>query len=389
MHKLPWVDGPRTPRPPLPRVWAPRQGKPLECVVLGPIRRLAVHWTGERHQLHFPEVCPACGFTSAPWSEHGYAPALLRYVGHPSEEVSTFATGVIQLTEGPLTHVVYRTPSPWLYTLRRNGGSASMITVERVECPKTLWPHCKPFDVSETLERLYGLRWKDAAGKLVRRRRRSARERRSGMTLAPADLADFLKRYGGDLLELRCTFSKRHLFAAAVMQGLSANPGWNDWTEVEIAEFAVKTADALLAELAKPAPTLGGRMPWRRKPRRAGPNVRRFANRRTTSRPPGPNCPTAREGHFTSAHDQVAQASGRDALRRSRLSSVMGPIGGGVPAREVGACNGPLCSAERPGSNPGPFLWSIHDAGRPLSTGPAQHLGPCIDLRLEGVKAAK
>jgi hypothetical protein len=165
MHgNLPWIEGPRTPRPVLPRVWAPSPRRPLECVILAPFRRLPVHWTGVRHVLHFPGACPNCPQWPT-FEEHGYAAALVRWATAAEAEVQGWDHGVVQLTQGPLTKVVYRSSDPWIYTLRRNGGAASMVSTERRECQRALWLQGKPFEVAPVLERLYGCAWRDGAGR--------------------------------------------------------------------------------------------------------------------------------------------------------------------------------------------------------------------------------
>jgi hypothetical protein len=164
MHSdLPWITGPRTPRPVLPRVWAPAHRRPLDVVILAPFRRLPVHWTGLRHALHFPGSCPHCPAYPT-WEEHGYAPALVRWADGSNAEVQGWEHGVAQLTQGPLATVVYRPSDPWIYTLTRNGGPSSMVSTERRECSRHIWLQGRPFDPSPTLERLYGSRWKDATG---------------------------------------------------------------------------------------------------------------------------------------------------------------------------------------------------------------------------------
>jgi hypothetical protein len=164
MHSdLPWIEGPRTPRPVLPRVWAPRRNEPIEAVILAPFRRLGVHWSGQRHWLHFPGECAGC-HRFGPWTEHGYAVALCRIASKRFAEVEGWVHGVVQLTEGPLSKVVFRATDPWIYTLSRNGGTTSMVSTERRECPRQLWLQGRPFDPSPTLERVYGARWKDATG---------------------------------------------------------------------------------------------------------------------------------------------------------------------------------------------------------------------------------
>ena len=180
MHtELPWIEGPRTPRPALPRVWAPRPGRPVDCVILAPFRRLAVHWTGVRHYLHFPDCCPTCPqFPEV--VEHGYAAALVRFARPGLVEVQEWEHGVVQLSEGPLSKVVYRSSDPWIYTLRRNSGAKSMISTERRECSRHVWLLGRAFDPSPTLARLYGERWKDAtglAGRLVADRHAKGGER--------------------------------------------------------------------------------------------------------------------------------------------------------------------------------------------------------------------
>lgn len=167
MHtRLPWIYGPRTPRPILPRVWAPAHRRPIEVVILAPYRRLAVHWTGGRHVLHFPAACPTCP-VHPDVVEHGYAAALVRYARPGQAEVSEWTHGVAQLTERPLLHCAYRGTDPWIYTLSRNGGPASMVTVERRPCDRHVWLQGISFDPSQTLERLYGCRWKDAEGRVT------------------------------------------------------------------------------------------------------------------------------------------------------------------------------------------------------------------------------
>ena len=146
MHShLPWIEGPRTPRPVLPRVWAPSHRRPLDVVVLAPFRRLPVHWTGARHMLHFPDTCPNCPIYPG-WEEHGYAPALVRWHEPGLTDLDRWEHGVAQLTQGPLSKVVYRSSEPWLYTLRRNGGASSMVSTERRECSRSVWRLGKPFE---------------------------------------------------------------------------------------------------------------------------------------------------------------------------------------------------------------------------------------------------
>jgi hypothetical protein len=53
------------------------------------------------------------------------------------------------------------------------------------------------------------------------------------------------------LTRVEAGLSKRELFAAMVLQGIQSNPGCDDWTHVEIAKFAVTSADALIEELSK------------------------------------------------------------------------------------------------------------------------------------------
>ena len=45
--------------------------------------------------------------------------------------------------------------------------------------------------------------------------------------------------------------TKREHFAALAMQGLSANPETGDWLAMQIAEEAIRQADALIKELNK------------------------------------------------------------------------------------------------------------------------------------------
>lgn len=47
--------------------------------------------------------------------------------------------------------------------------------------------------------------------------------------------------------------TKREYFAALMMQALSVVPEWNETPEAQLATMAVNHADALLAELTKPA----------------------------------------------------------------------------------------------------------------------------------------
>jgi len=72
------------------------------------------------------------------------------------------------------------------------------------------------------------------------------------VTLDPADLADFLQRYGGDLLELRGQVSKREL---AAMCGMIAIFGRRDLADIPVAERArisVRIGDAVLLALGEP-----------------------------------------------------------------------------------------------------------------------------------------
>lgn len=52
--------------------------------------------------------------------------------------------------------------------------------------------------------------------------------------------------------------TKRELFAAMAMQGLSASDAYAERPVEHVAEVAVEQADALLAELAKPVAQEGG-----------------------------------------------------------------------------------------------------------------------------------
>lgn len=77
------------------------------------------------------------------------------------------------------------------------------------------------------------------------------------MTLDPADLADFLKRYGGDLLEARGSISKREFFAALALGGVLASPHTGDWSVEDHVTLAVQSADMLIAALTYPPSSLG------------------------------------------------------------------------------------------------------------------------------------
>lgn len=163
MHiQLPWLEGDRTPRPPAPRIWVPRLDRPLEVVPLAPVRRLAVHWIDGRHFLHFPDSCPSCA-SSAQVSEHGYVAALVRWCTDDSG-VAPWIHGVAQLGEGAQLTVVYRSSDPYVYTLRRTRSTRGPVEVTRRSCPREVWLTGRPFDTAPTLERVYGLRWKDATG---------------------------------------------------------------------------------------------------------------------------------------------------------------------------------------------------------------------------------
>ena len=77
------------------------------------------------------------------------------------------------------------------------------------------------------------------------------------MTLDPTDLADFLKRYGGDLLQARDSISKRELFAALALAGVLSSPHTGDWSVEEHVTLAVQSADMLVAALRCPPSSLG------------------------------------------------------------------------------------------------------------------------------------
>lgn len=53
----------------------------------------------------------------------------------------------------------------------------------------------------------------------------------------------------------------REWFAGQALAGILAWPGGGNMGSKEVVEICVQLADALLFELAKPAPTLGGRTP--------------------------------------------------------------------------------------------------------------------------------
>jgi hypothetical protein len=160
MHmELPWIEGPRAPRQPAPRVWAPRLGHPVEAVITGPIRRLAVHWIDGRHWLHYPSPCPACDQSSR-WVEHGYCAALCRCTSGQSGRPYTWTAGVLQLSEGPLDRCHYRATDVLVYSLRRTQRANGLVEVTSSPCPPTVWAGRRPVDVCEVLTRLYGAAWR-------------------------------------------------------------------------------------------------------------------------------------------------------------------------------------------------------------------------------------
>ena len=60
----------------------------------------------------------------------------------------------------------------------------------------------------------------------------------------------FMGRNNGETLQF-VGLTKRELFAAMAFQGMLAADGTTDWDPENAANYAVKCADALLAELAK------------------------------------------------------------------------------------------------------------------------------------------
>lgn len=72
------------------------------------------------------------------------------------------------------------------------------------------------------------------------------------MTLDPADLADFLQRYGGDLLELRGQVSKRELFSMCGLIAIFARRDLADIPVTERARISVRIGDAVLLALSEP-----------------------------------------------------------------------------------------------------------------------------------------